>query len=299
LDRVKLMHILIAVADKEGFAGAARHLKISPPAVTRAINELERRLGVRLFTRTTRVVQITDAGESYIEDCRRIVAELAAADENVGGFSALPRGLLTLTAPAWFGAKFVAPIVTEYLQKHPDVQADCWFLDRVVNLIEEGVDVAVRIAELEDSSVQAIPVGRMRMVVVAAPEYLRQHRALRKPEDLLGHSIVAATSVAPGSDWRFRARGRDVKIRLQPRLRTTTNEAAISAAAAGFGLTQQMHYKVADLLAEGRLETVLTDHAPDPLPVNLLHREGRYASRRVRLFLDLAIERFRALPELH
>jgi DNA-binding transcriptional LysR family regulator len=298
MDKHHLISVFVAVVDANGFAGAARKLKVSPPVVTRAINELEETLGVRLLMRTTRVVRVTEAGARYADDCRRILAELAEADESVSGQHGAPQGQIAITAPGWFGAKFITPIVTEYLDLHPKVSATCWFLDRLVNMVEEGVDVGVRIAELPDSSLQAISVGRMRVVTCASPAYLAQHGAPRTLADLALHNIVSAGAVAPGHELRFSFEGRSRVIKTQPRLATTTNESAVAAAVAGFGLTQQMLYKVAEPLSQGQLQEVLCDFEPPALPVNVLHREGRYASRRVRAFLDLAIERLRALPEL-
>ena len=216
----------------------------------------------------------------------------------MSGQHGAPQGQIAITAPGWFGAKFVTPIVTEYLEQYPQVSASCWFLDRVVNMVEEGVDVAVRIAELPDSSLQAIAVGRMRVVLCAAPSYLARHGAPRSLADLASHSVVCAGAVAPGHEMRFSQDGKSRAMKMHPRLATTTNESAVAAAVAGFGLTQQMLYKVAEPLASGQLQEVLCELEPPALPVNVLHREGRFASRRVRAFLDLAIERLRALPEL-
>jgi DNA-binding transcriptional LysR family regulator len=298
MDRLHLIRVFIAVVDNSGLAGAARQLKLSPPVVTRAINELERELGVKLLTRTTRVVRVTPAGERYAEDCRQVLRQLTEADENVAGLQGALRGQLLVTAPGWFGAKFLAPIVVEYLQKHPQMRAECWFLDRVVNLIEEGVDVAVRIADLPDSSLQAIPVGQMRIVTVASPDYLQRAGVPSTPAELKSHAVAAPVNIAPGAEWRFDIDGKPTKLTVHARLGTTTNEAAIATAISGFGFTQQMLYKVAEPLAAGTLCRVLQDFEPAPLPVTVLHHEGRHAARRVRAFLDLAVERLRALPEL-
>ena len=299
LDRLHLISVFVAVVDTNGFAGAARKLGISPPAVTRAINELETHLGVRLLTRTTRVVRVTESGARYAEDCRRILAELAEADESVGGMHSAPRGRLTLTAPVLFGAKFVTPIVTEYLQRYPDVSASCWFLDRVVNMMDEGVDVAVRIGELPDSSMQAIHVGRVRRVICAAPSYLEQHGIPQKPDDLQQHTIVSANAVAPAPEWRLMQDGMPRTVKLRPRLTTTTNDSAVAAAVSGFGLTRLLSYQVAEQLRDGQLKTVLSEFEPAVLPVHVVHREGRHASQKARAFLDLAIERLRANPALN
>lgn len=298
MDRLHLITVFVAVVDANGFAGAARKLGVSPPAVTRAVNELEAHLGVRLLTRTTRVVRVTEAGARYVEDCRRILAELAEADESASGLHGAPRGRLTLTAPVLFGARYVTPIVTEYLLRYPEVSVCGWFLDRVVNMMEEGVDVALRIGELPDSSMQAVRVGRVRRVICAAPAYLQQRGAPQSPDELAAHEIVSAGGVTPSCEWRLLQDGAPRVVKLQPRLAVTGNDAAIAAALGGFGLTRLLSYQVADLLREGRLQTVLEAFEPPPLPVHLVHREGRHASQKARAFLDLAIERLRANPAL-
>lgn len=299
MDRLHLIKVFVAVVDAGGLAGASRKLGISPPATTRAINELENRLGVRLLTRTTRVVRVTEAGARYADDCRRILAELAEADASASGLHGEPRGRITLTAPALFGAQFVTPIVTEYLQRNPEVSASCWFLDRVVNLMDEGVDVAVRIGELPDSSLQATRVGRVRRVICAAPAYLERHGTPQTPDDLAAHCIVSASAVTPSPEWRLLDHGVPRVVKLQARMNTTTNDSAIHAAVSGFGLTRLLSYQVADALRQGELVPVLTEFEPPALPVHLLHREGRHASQKARLFLDLAIERLRAHPTLN
>jgi len=293
MDRLHLINVFVAVVDVGGFAGAARKLGISPPAVTRAIGELEAHLGARLLTRTTRVVRVTEAGARYVEDCRRILAELAEADESVSGLHGAPRGRLTVTAPVLFGALHVTPVVTEFLQRYPEVTASCWFLDRVVNLTDEGVDVAVRIGELPDSSLQAVRVGSVRRVICAAPSYLEAHGEPQQPEDLLGHTLISANAVTPAPEWRFKVDGETRGVRVVPRLLTTTNDSAIAAALSGFGLTRLMSYQVDELVRSGQLRRVLERFELAPLPVHLVHREGRHASHKARAFIDLALERLR------
>ncbi len=300
MDRLHHISVFVAVVDAGGFAGAARKLNVSPPVVTRAVNELEEFLGVRLLTRTTRVVRVTAAGLRYADDCRRVLHDLGEADRVAAGLHELPQGQLTITAPGWFGAKFMAPIVAEYLDLYPKVSVSTWFMDRVVNLIEEGVDVAVRFSDLPDSSMQAIRVGSMRLVICASPSYLEKRGTPLTMADMAQHSTVAATGVLPGAEWRLKPGSHAGNIlKLAPRWTCTSNETAVAAAVAGHGLTQQMLYKVADPLAEGKLRIVLPQYEPEPLPVNLLHREGRHASMKVRAFLDLAKERLQTLAELH
>ena len=293
MDRFHLISVFVAVVDCQGLAGAARKLNLSPPAVTRAINELEANLGLRLLTRTTRSVRVTDAGERYVQDCRRILADLLEADESVSGMHSAPRGRLTVTAPVLFGGLFVTPVVTEYLTRYPGVSASCLFLDRVVNLLDEGVDVAVRIGELPDSSMQAIRVAQVRRVICASPDYLERHGTPESPDDLHSHTIISASSVTPNPEWKLMVRGELRNTRLQARMITTTNDSAVHAALAGFGLTRLLSYQVAQHLHSGRLKKVLPDFEPEALPVHVVHREGRQAPQRVRAFLDLAIERLR------
>lgn len=294
LDRLHLIEVFVAVVDCQGFAGAARKLELSPPAITRAINELESHLGVRLLTRTTRVVRVTEAGAQYAEDCRIILAQMTEADESVGGMSAGLRGRLTITAPHMFGTVFVMPIVTEYLQLHPDVTANCWFLDRSVNMLEEGVDVAVRIGNLPDSSMQAIRVGSMRLVCCATPEYLAQRGTPQTPDELQAHVVIASTGVTSVSEWHMRDGEERRSIKLQPRMIATSSDSAAAAALTGFGLANVLYYKVAHHIREGRLRTVLDGYELAPFPVHVLHREGRHASRKARTFIDLAIERLKS-----
>ena len=299
MDQLHLISVFMAVLDTNGFAGAARKLNISPPAVTRAISELEKHLGVQLLTRTTRVVRVTEAGARYGEDCRRILAELAEADQSASGTHGSPQGRLTITAPVLFGSKFVTPVVTEYLQRYPEVTIACWFLDRVVNMMDEGIDVAVRIGDLSDSSVQAIRVGTVRRVICASPGYLALHGIPQSPEDLAAHTIISASAVTPTSEWRMVDGKVPRLVKLQPRITTTSNDSALAAAASGFGLTRLLSYQVADQLRDGQLQTVLSEFESAPLPVHLLHREGRHASPKARAFLDLAIERLRANSSLN
>jgi DNA-binding transcriptional LysR family regulator len=299
MDRLQAMTTFVAVVDSGGFASAARKLNLSPPVVTRAVAELEERLGLRLLTRTTRVVRVTDAGARFAEDCRRILADIEEAETVATGTHAAPRGTLTLTAPVLFGQLYVTPILVRYLQQYPEVDVQCLFLDRVVNVVEEGIDVAVRIGELPDSSLQAARVGRVRRVLVAAPAYLKAHRVPLRPEDLARHTIVSASGVTPASEWRFNDEGKSLLQRLQPRMRTTTNDSAIAAALAGLGITRLLSYQVAAHVRSGALQVLLEDFETAPLPVHVVHHEGRRATQKVRAFIDLAVDTLRADPALN
>ena len=298
MDRLHLIDVFVAVVDAQGLASAARKLRISPPAVTRAINELETRLGARLLTRTTRSVHVTEAGAVYAESCRRILTDLEEADDSASGVHGVPRGLLTVTAPVLFGSMHVMPIVTEFLQRNPEVTASCWFLDRVVNMLEESVDVGVRIGALPDSSMQAIRVGSMRVVMCAAPSYLNSRGTPQCPEDIDKHVTISVGSATSETEWHVQDSGEQRAIKLRPRLTTVTSDAAVTAAISGFGITNLLFYKVADHVREGRLATVLGNYELAAIPVHVMHREGRHATKRSRAFIDLAVEHLRANPVL-
>ena len=299
MDKLQAMTMFVAVVDEGSFAGAARKLNVSPPVVTRAVGDLEERLGLRLLTRTTRIVRVTEAGAGYAEDCRRILGEIDEAEEAATGTHSTPRGQITITASVLFGQMYVTPVVKRYLQRYPQVDAACWFVDRVVNLVDEGVDVAVRIGELPDSSLHAVRVGNVRRVICGSPKYLAEHGTPQRPEDLGDHVIISATGVTPSPQWQLWDGGVSRNYKLRPRMTTNTNESAIAAAVSGFGLTRLMSYQVAQQLESGALKTVLAEFEPAPLPIHVVHREGRSASRKVRAFLDLAIEQLRADPSLN
>ena len=292
------MAAFLAVVDTGGFASAARRLNVSPSVVTRAVSELEARLGVRLLTRTTRFVRVTETGTGYADDCRRILADLDAADGAATGTHAAPRGRLTVTAPVNFGRMYVLPIVHQYLAQFAMVDVTCWFVDRVVNLVDEGVDLAVRIGDLPDSSLQAVQVGQVRQVLCAAPDYLARHGTPQRPEALAQHVVVAATGVSATSEWRFHEGRKQIPVRLQPRLMVTTNEAAAASAAAGLGITRLPLYQIAQAVQEGSLVLVLQAFERPPLPIHVVHREGRNATHKVRAFIDLAIAALQGDPRL-
>lgn len=293
MDRLDSMTMFVAVADAGSFAGAARRLGVSPPVVTRAVAALEDRLGVRLLTRTTRLVRLTDAGGRYLEDCRRILADLDEADESAAGVNAAPRGLLSLTAPVLFGRLYVLPVVGAYLRRYPEVHVNAMFLDRIVNLVDEGLDVAIRIGELPDSSLQAVKVGQVRQVVCAAPDYLADRGTPMHPAELKRHTVIAATGITPTADWKFTDGGIAISVKVTPRLNVNTNDGAIAAASAGLGLTRVLSYQAAPQLSSGALQIVLADYEPPPLPIHVVHREGRRPSAKARAFVDLIVEQLR------
>jgi DNA-binding transcriptional LysR family regulator len=291
MDRLHLMTVFVTVAEEESFAAGARRLGMSPPAVTRAIFALEDRLGVKLLNRTTRYVRVTDAGNRYLDDCRRIIQEIDEADEAAAGINAEPRGCLAVTAPVVFGRLFVIPGIVDYLRRYPDMEVSAVFLDRVVNLLEEGFDVGIRIGELPDSTMRAIRVAHVRRVLCASPSYLLEHGLPSNPTELIHHNIVSASGVSPVTDWKFFP---DISVRVKPRLTVTSNDAAIEAVLAGMGVTRLLSYQIDTHLASGRLQTLLTEYEPPPLPIHVIHRESHYASAKVRTFIDLMVAKLRA-----
>ena len=304
MDRLHLMGVFVAVAEEQGFAAAARRLQMSPPAVTRAITALEEHLNVKLLNRTTRYVRTTEAGQRYLEDARRIIAEADAADEAAAGISAEPRGHLAITAPVLFGRMFVMPGIVHYLEQYSDTEVSAQFMDRNVNLLEEGIDVGIRIGELPDSSMRALRVGAVRLVLCASPSYLRQWGIPQQPEKLLEHTIIASSAGNNAAGWRFNTtkNGKiqeEKTLRIKPRLTVTTNDAAIEAAVRGFGITRLLSYQVAPQLASGELKIILSEFESAPKPIHIVHREGRYTSTRIRTFIDLMAEQLRSNSALN
>jgi len=293
MDRWQAMRVFVKVAETGGFAAAARQLHMSPPAVTRTISALEDTIGVRLLTRTTRAVKTTEAGSRYLEDCRRILAEIADAEASAAGLHANPSGALSVTGPALFGQMHILPILLEYLDQYPAVTVYSVFVDRTVNLVDEGMDVAIRIGNLPASGLSAVKVGSIRRVVCGAPSYFERHGVPQVPSDLADHRIIAPTAAWASLDWQF-GPGEKTSVTVHPRLLCNTNDAAIAAAERGWGLTRVLSYQIGPALQDGRLQAVLSDYEESPIPVHVVHVEGRRASAKVRAFVDLAVDRLRA-----
>jgi DNA-binding transcriptional LysR family regulator len=239
-------------------------------------------------------VRVTEAGQRYLDDARRIIAEVDEADEAAAGTNAEPRGHLAVTAPALFGKLYVMPGIVDYLRRYPAMEVSATLLDRVTNLLEEGFDVGIRIGELPDSSMQAIGVGQVRRVLCAAPAYLALHGEPQSPAELARHTIIASSGISTSFEWKFQHQGQAVAARVKPRLVVNTNDGAIEAARQGLGVVRLMSYQVAALVAAGELTLLLRDYEPAALPVNVVHREGRRGSARLRSFIDLMVARLRA-----
>jgi DNA-binding transcriptional LysR family regulator len=290
MDRLEAMQAFVTVADLKGFAAAARKLRLSPSAVTRLIASLEDRIGARLLQRTTRQVALTDAGVRYLERARRILADVEEAEIAAEGERARPTGRLVISAPVGFGRLHVSSVVTAYLKRHREVSAELRLEDRVINLVEEGVDLAVRIGQLPDSSLVARHVGDMRRIMVASPGYLKSRGEPKKPQDIAAHDAIQSGSTAGQAEWRFVEGGNEIRMDYAPRLVTNTADAAIRYAEAGGGLTRVLAYQAAEAIKRGRLKIVLAKFEQPALPIHIVYPTSRLLSAKVRTFIDLVVE---------
>lgn len=279
MDHLDCLRTFVAVAEHGSFARAAHARELSAPAATRAVAALERRLGTLLLLRTTRSLRLTEPGETFLADCRRVLAELDAAEAAITGARDAPQGTLAVTAPALFGSRHIAPLLFEFLDVHPQLHARALFTNRVVHLIDEGFDVALRIADLPDSGLTAVPVGEMRAVVVASPGYLRRHGTPRAPAELKQHHAVSLSIEGQERpSWAFTgARGAMPPLE---RLVVNANDVKVAAAVAGQGLIRALAYQVTDEVRDGRLVVLLAAHEPPPIPVHLVYPAGRAATAR-------------------
>ena len=294
MDRLDAMKVFVVALDEGSLAGAGRKLGRSPAAVSRAIAFLEARVGAELLHRTTRSIKLSEEGERYAAACRRVLTELEEIDVSVGGGQSAPRGTLTLTAPVLSGELVLRPILDAFLDATPTVSARLFLLDRPVNLIEEGIDVALRIGHLADSSMVAQRISEVRRVLVAAPRYLKQNPRIREPSDLVKHQIIAMAHI-PHS-WNFPPLpGSAVPrtIQFAPRLVINSIRGAVASAVGGRGVARFFSYQVAEHVRQGELEIVLADHEHPPLPVQMIAPHGRLSVPKVRSFMDFAMPRLR------
>ena len=299
MDRFQTLRIFVAVGEEQSFAAAARRLAISAPSVTRAVAALEQTLGVKLLQRTTRIVRLTEAGARYLLDGKRVLNELEDADQAVSGErQGELRGTLAITASVMFGRLFVAPLLLEFLNRHPKLSGRAVLVDRVVDLIEEGLDVAVRIARLPDSSFTAVRVGAVRNVVCASPAYLKRHGVPRTPSELKDHAAICFSADRSPPAWTFEGGKQTLSVRPSARLVVNSAEVALQGAVAGEGLTRVLSYQAASELQAGRLRVILREFEPVPIPIHVIHREGKHGAARVRAFVDFAVAELRRNPLL-
>ena len=299
MDRLDELRLLLAILDGGSLAAAGRRLRLSPPAVTRGLAALEDRLGARLIERTTRRLAPTEAGRRLADQARRMLADYAEAMLEAAGEAAAPRGRLRVAAPLVFGRRHVAPIVTSYLDAQPGVTAELMLSDRPLDLIEEGVDVALRIGAMAETTLVARRVGQLRRVLAASPGYLARHGTPAAPPDLAMHETVLFAGLGAAPEWRFAAPGGgEVTVRIAPRFLVTGAEAAVAAACAGSGILRVLSYQVAEEIADGRLVRVLRAFELPPVPVQLVFPTARLMAPRLRAFLDMAAPRLAALDVL-
>lgn len=293
MDKLRAMATFVRIVDSGSLTAAADAAGTSLTSVVRSLAALEQSLGTRLLNRTTRRLSLTAEGRDYAQRCRQILAAVHEADAALGAQKGSLTGRLALTAPVTFGRLHVAPLVASFLQKHPDLSVELLLLDRVVDLLEEGLDLAIRIGPLPDSSLVAIPLGSIRRVCCASPTYLRRQGTPKAPLDLLKHRCIGFKGSGPTSEWRFKVAGRTVKVPVTPVFVTNQVEASIDACMAGLGCASLLHYQARAGLESGALKTLLREYEVDPLPVHILYRPDRLMSTRVRALLDWLVPRLR------
>ena len=293
MNKLAAMETFVRIVDKGSLTAAAAALDTSLPSVVRTLAALERELGARLLNRTTRRIHLTDEGAQYLERCRSILAAVRETEAVFSSGRAEPQGKLAVTASVLFGRRYVAPIVSDFLRRHPNVSAELLFVDRVVNLVEEGIDVAVRIAQLRDSSLVAIPVGKVRRVVCASPDYLRRRGTPRAPQDLRSHACIRHTGSARRGDWQFRIGRRLVSVPIDAVLSCSDIDSSLDACVSGHGLGMFLSYQSAAYRKEKKLSYVLEEFETEPVPVQVVYAQSRLVTGKVRAFVDECVARLR------
>lgn len=293
MDKLRAMATFVAIAERGSLTAAAEALGSSLPAVVRLLATLEKELGVRLLNRTTRRTALTDEGRDYLERCRRVLAEIEEAEAAISARQQHPSGKLAITAPVLFGRLHVAPLVTEFLTRHTRVKAELLLLDRIVDLLDEGLDLAVRIGELADSSLVAVSCGQTRRVVCASPEYLRRAGIPQTPTELRQHRCIRFTGLSHAQEWEFSQRGRAFRVPVDGPLTANQGDAALDACRRGLGCGIFLHYQVREALAAGELQLLLDAYEPAPLPVSVVYPHSRLLPSRVRVFLDWFVPQLR------
>jgi DNA-binding transcriptional LysR family regulator len=293
MDKLGAMNTFVRIVEAGSLTRAADSLDTSLPTVVRTLAALERELGVSLLKRTTRRIHLTDEGSQYLERCRDILAATQEAEDILVARRTEPMGKLSVTASVLFGRRYLAPILCDFLLRNPKVSADVLFVDRVVNLIEEGMDVAVRIAHLRDSSIVAIPVGRVRRVVCASEKYLRDHGVPQAPHDVSGHRCVRHLGLVPRSEWHFRVGNRRQTVPITSIMICNEIDSAVNACINGLGLGMFLSYMVAPYRKSAQLKYVLEKFETEPMPVQVVYPQARLMSNKVRVFVDECVARLR------
>jgi DNA-binding transcriptional LysR family regulator len=295
MDRLEAMSILVASAEAGSFSAAGRQLGVPLPTISRKIAELEAHLNTRLLVRTTRKLSLTEAGLAYIAACKRILEQVDEAESQAAGEYTVPRGTLTMTAPIVLGRLHVVPVVNEFLANFAQINVYLTLSDHTISLVDEHIDLAVRVGALPDSTLIATKVGEIRRVVCGSPAYFAAHGTPKTPDDLKEHMCVTFTALASGMTWIFNPRGSKTSKGVRPycRLNINTAESAIDAAIAGVGVTNVLSYQIAQPVAEGKLKVILQDYEPDPIPVHLVHAGHAILPLKLRRFTEFAASRLR------
>ncbi|BCG02680.1 LysR family transcriptional regulator (plasmid) [Paraburkholderia sp. PGU19] len=293
MDKFREMEVFVAIVDRGSFTGASEKLGMSAPTVSRALNSLETRVGAQLIARTTRSIRPTDAGMFYLEACRRVLDTIADAESNIAAEQSKPAGTLTVSAPVLFGQRFIAPLINAYANIYPDVSVNVVYVDRTTRLIEEGVDIAIRIGHLGDSSVFAVPLGSVSRRTYAAPAYLDALGEPVHPRQLSDHHCVSFTGVTHPLEWLFYENGSRLPVRVRPRMIVDLAPAAVMAAVDRVGITQLLSYQAAPEVLSGSLQRILAAFEPESIPVNLLHVERKGTSMKIRSFVEFVTETLR------
>lgn len=294
MNLLESMSILVAVVDAGSLSAAARRLDMPLATVSRKVGQLESHLKVRLLHRTTRQLSLTDAGVSYVAACRRVLEEIGEAEREATGEYASPKGALVITAPIVFGRLHLVPVVAEFLAQYPQIDLSLVLTDRVAHLMEENIDVAIRIGELPDSSLVAIGVGTVRRVICGSPAYLATHGVPTSPHDLAAHQCISFEVLESKRAWVFGAGKSEVSVPVRSRLAVNTAEAAIAAATLGVGLVRVLSYQVADAIRDNALSVVLDAFESAQQPIHLVHKGQVPLPLKLRAFLDFVTPRLRA-----
>ena len=293
MDKLGAMETFVRIVEAGSLTRAADSLDTSLPTVVRTLAALERELGVSLLKRTTRRIRLTDEGSQYLARCRDILAATQEAEEFLTARRTEPVGKLTVTASVLFGRRHLAPILYDFLLRNPKVTAEVLFVDRLVNLIEEGIDVAIRIAHLRDSSIVAIPVGHVRRVVCASEQYLRRHGAPQTPDEIRQHRCVRHLGLVPRGEWHFQVGSREVTVPINSVVTSNDIDSTVEACTNGLGLGMFLSYMVAPYRKNGQLKYVLEKYETEPVPIQVVYPQARLMSNKVRLFVDECVGKLR------
>jgi DNA-binding transcriptional LysR family regulator len=298
MDRLESMSLLLSVIEAGSLSAASRKLRIPLPSVSRKISELESHLGVQLLIRTTRSLELTESGRAYAGECARILEDIEEMEKKATGEYNAPKGSLFITAPIVFGRLFILPTLTDFLKVYPDIDAQLKLTDRMVDIVDERVDLAIRIGELEDSSMLSARIGIVREAICASPTYLKSRGTPKTPKELAGHDCVSIESIGSSTAWDFPTSRGYTSVPIHSRLTVSHVEAGLDAAVAGIGITRALSYQVDILEKSGKLKSILKDFVPQGWPVQMIHRGGRNIPLKLRAFLDFSLPRLRAkLPQ--